>query len=204
MDYVVVVMGKYLQMLVAHSIFKEEPDRVTDHFEEFNRDFYKVCDVFKEVTDQVFIAGQEVEVAKPVALVKPIQRESKAELCVSDNERVTLQQFLEMHDLQELFTIFVKEGVAMHDVLEMTDKDMKDLGIKTYSLRKRLLRVIEGEEAGTPMASEERLLDQSEDLSARRGSRARTGSSTETSLDDEAQRKLHLEEAQNSSSRCKL
>ena len=99
MDYVVVVMGKYLQMLVAHSIFKEEPDRVTDHFEEFNGDFYKVCDVFKVVTDQVFVAGQEVRLVKPIL---------KAELGLSDNERVTLQQFLELHDLQELLTIFLK------------------------------------------------------------------------------------------------
>ena len=187
MDYVVVVMGKYLQMRVAHSIFKEEPDRVTDHFEEFNKDFYKVCNAFKEVTDQDFMAGQEVE------LVKPILNESKAELGLSDNERVLLQQFLEMHDLQELLTIFLKEGVALHDLLEMTDKDMQDLGIKTYSLRKRLLRVIEDEESGenTATTSEERPLEESEDLSSR------AGSST-----DETQRRLCLEEAQSSSSRC--
>ena len=187
MDYVVVVMGKYLQMRVAHSIFKEEPDRVTDHFEEFNKDFYKVCNAFKEVTDQDFKAGQEVE------LVKPILNESKAELGLSDNERVLLQQFLEMHDLQELLTIFLKEGVALHDLLEMTDKDMQDLGIKTYSLRKRLLRVIEDEESGenTATTSEERPLEESEDLSSR------AGSST-----DETQRRLCLEEAQSNSSRC--
>ena len=187
MDYVVVVMGKYLQMLVAHSFFKEEPDRVTDHFEEFNKDFYKVCNAFKEVTDQDFMAGQEVE------LVKPILNESKAELGLSDNERVLLQQFLEMHGLQELLTIFLKEGVALHDLLEMTDKDMQDLGIKTYSLRKRLLRVIEDEESGenTATTSEERPLEESEDLSSR------AGSST-----DETQRRLCLEEAQSNSSRC--
>ena len=187
MDYVVVVMGKYLQMRVAHSIFKEEPDRVTDHFEEFNKDFYKVCNAFKEVTDQDFMAGQEVE------LVKPILNESKAELGLSDNERVSLQQFLEMHNLQELLTIFLKEGVALHDLLEMTDKDMQDLGIKTYSLRKRLLRVIEGEESGenTATNSDERPLEESEDLSSR------AGSST-----DETQRRLCLEEAQSNSSRC--
>ena len=187
MDYVVVVMGKYLQMRVAHSIFKEEPDRVTDHFEEFNKDFYKVCNAFKEVTDQDFKAGQEVE------LVKPILNESKADLGLSDNERVLLQQFLEMHDLQELLTIFLKEGVALHDLLEMTDKDMQDLGIKTYSLRKRLLRVIEDEESGenTATTSEERPLEESEDLSSR------AGSST-----DETQRRLCLEEAQSNSSRC--
>ena len=107
MDYILVVMGKYLQMLVAHSIFKEEPDRVTDHFEEFNGDFYKVCDVFKVVTDQVFMAGQEVR------LVKPILKESKAELGLSDNERVTLQQFLELHDLQELLRI-VCQNIAKY------------------------------------------------------------------------------------------
>ena len=185
MDYVVVVMGKYLQMRVAHSIFKEEPDRVTDHFEEFNKDFYKVCNAFKEVTDQDFMAGQEVE------LVKPILNESKAELGLSDNERVLLQQFLEMHDLQELLTIFLKEGVALHDLLEMTDKDMQDLGIKTYSLRKRLLRVIEDEESGENTTFEERPLEESEDLSSR------AGSST-----DETQRRLCLEEAQSNSSRC--
>merc|ERR1719400_2286924 len=39
MEYVALVMGKYLQMLVAYSIFKEDPDQVTDHFEQFNRDF---------------------------------------------------------------------------------------------------------------------------------------------------------------------
>ena len=135
MDYILVVMGKYLQMLVAHSIFKEEPDRVTEHFEQFNKDFYEVCDVFKKVTNQVFKAGQVVEALKPVAPVKPIQRESKPELGLSDNERVKLQQFLERHGLQELLSLFLKEGVALDDVMEMTDTEMKDLGVKKFNLR---------------------------------------------------------------------
>ena len=33
---------------------------VTDHFEQFNRDYYKVCEVFKKVNNQEFKAGQEV------------------------------------------------------------------------------------------------------------------------------------------------
>ena len=135
MEYILAVTSKYLQMLVAYSIFKEDPDQVADHFEQFNRNFDQMCQAFKEVTNQTFQAGQEVEALKPVAPVKPIQRESKPDLGLSDNERVKLQQFLERHGLQELLSLFLKEGVALDDVLEMTDKEMKDLGVKKFNLR---------------------------------------------------------------------
>ena len=135
MEYILAVTSKYLQMLVAYSIFKEDPDQVADHFEQFNRNFDQMCQAFKEVTNQTFQAGQEVEALKPVAPVKPIQRESKPDLGLSDNERVKLQQFLERHGLQELLSLFLKEGVALDDVLEMTDKDLKDLGVNTYGVR---------------------------------------------------------------------
>ena len=142
MDYVLAVMGKYLQMLVAYSISKEDPDQVADHFEQFNKDFDQMCRAFKEVTNQTFQAGQGVQM--PMAPLKPILREPKAELGLSDEERGKLQQFLERHNLQELLAIFLKEGVALNDVFEMTDKEMKDLGIQAYGPRKRLLKVIEG------------------------------------------------------------
>ena len=189
MEYILAVTSKYLQMLVAYSIFKEDPDQVADHFEQFNRNFDQMCQAFKEVTNQTFKAGQEVEALKPVAPVKPIQRESKPELGLSDDERVKLQQFLERYGLQELLSIFMKEGVALHDILEMTDQDMKELGIKAYTLRKRLLRVVENQRANV---SEEQV--QSEVLRASQG--ASVGSSTDTQLAEETQRKLHLEEAQ--------
>ena len=34
--YIIVVLGKYLQMMVAYHIHKEDPDRVTKEFEFFN------------------------------------------------------------------------------------------------------------------------------------------------------------------------
>ena len=117
MKYVVLVRGKYLQMLVAYSIFKEDADQVTDHFEHFNRDFNQMCKAFKEVTNQTFQAGQEVEMLKPVAPVKPTQRQPKPELGLSDLERTELQQFFVRHGLQELLAVFLKEGVALEDVL---------------------------------------------------------------------------------------
>ena len=140
MEYVVLVKAKYLQMLAAYSIFKEDPEQVTEHFQQFNSDYEQMCEAFKEVTHQVFKAGQEVEVLKPVAPVRPIQRETKPELRLSDKDRAELEQFLERNNLRELLSIFLKEGVALADVLEMTDDEMKELGIQTYTQRKRLLR----------------------------------------------------------------
>ena len=66
MDYILAVMSKYLQMQVAYSIYKENPDQVADHFEHFNEDFDLMCKAFKEVTNQTFQAGREVEMLKPV------------------------------------------------------------------------------------------------------------------------------------------
>ena len=64
MECAVLVRGKYLQMFVgnrhleilaphqdhnvAYSIFKEEPDQVTDHFEQFNKDL-KLFELLKMV-----------------------------------------------------------------------------------------------------------------------------------------------------------
>ena len=143
MKNVVVLMGKYLQMLVAYSIHKEDPDQVTEHYEQFNSNYMQMCDAFKEVTQQVFKAGQEIDLMKkPVAPVRPTQRESKPEFRLSDSQVTELQQFLERHNLSELLTLFLKEGVALTDVFELTDEEMKELGIKTFAQRKRLLRFV--------------------------------------------------------------
>ena len=143
MKNVVVVMGKYLQMLVAYSIHKEDPDQVTEHCEQFNSNYYQMCDAFEQVTQQVFKANQEIDLTKkPVAPVRPIQRESKPEFRLSDSQMTELQQYLERHNLSELLTLFFKEGVALADVFELTDEEMKELGIKTFAQRKRLLRFV--------------------------------------------------------------
>ena len=148
-DYVFMVMAKYLQMLVAYSIHKEEPDRVTEHFERFNKDFEQVCLVFKEVTHQEYKPGQEVKAVKPLAPVKPIPREPKPhqpqQQTLSGQEQSDMVQFLGRHQLQDLHQIFMREGVTLMDVLEMTEDDMKDVGIAKYALRKRLVKAVREE-----------------------------------------------------------
>ena len=41
MDYIVVVLSKYLQMMVSYYIFREDSARVTSQFEQFNEHFEK-------------------------------------------------------------------------------------------------------------------------------------------------------------------
>ena len=145
MEFVIAVKGKYLQMLAAYNIFKQDPDQVTLHFDQFNRDFYEMCSSFKEVTHHVFKAGQNIEMLKPVLPVRPVKRQPTLELGLSNNEAVRVEQFLQTHGLQELLQIFLRKGVAVDDILEMTKEEMEELGIKAYGLRKRLLRVIESQ-----------------------------------------------------------
>ena len=149
MEFVFAVMGKYLQMVVAYSIFENEPDQVVHHFEQFNSDFYEACAAFKEVTHQVFKAGQKVEMLKPVVPVIPVKRQPTLELGLPNDEAVRVEQFLERHGLQELLEIFLRKGVTVGDILEMTVDEMEMLGIKAFSLRKRLLRVIESQHQGS-------------------------------------------------------
>ena len=88
MEYVLLVLAKYLQMMVAYSIFKEDQDRVTILFETFNRHFTKLNQVFEEVTGEPFKPGQEITLpSKPVAPVKPTLRNIKPVLRVSNEEK---------------------------------------------------------------------------------------------------------------------
>ena len=142
-------------MLVAYSIFKEDLDRVTDHFERFNREFDQVCEVFKEVTQQDFKPGhQDVKSTKPLAQVKPIPREPKqiltARQCsLSEEEQLELKQFLESYQLDEdLLQILLEEGAALADVFEMTEERMKEVGIKKFGQREKLLEAIREEQGG--------------------------------------------------------
>ena len=80
----VTVMAKYLQMMSVYSIHKEEPDRVTEHFQRFNKDFGQLCESFKEVTHQDYKPGHEVKMTKPLA-PKP-QRQQQQTL--SNQEQV--------------------------------------------------------------------------------------------------------------------
>ena len=59
-----------------------------------------------------------------------VKRQQTLELGLSNEEAVRVEQFLERHGLQELLQIFLRKGVAVDDILEMTKEEMEELGIK--------------------------------------------------------------------------
>ena len=52
MLYIVIVLGKYLQMMAAYSIFKKQVPRVVDVYETFNKNFIEFNSLFEEVTNE--------------------------------------------------------------------------------------------------------------------------------------------------------
>ena len=141
MKYVLSVKAKYLQMLVAYNIYMKKPNQVTLHFEQFNQDYGEMYLAFKEVTCQVFLAKLHLEV-EPVVPHVTVRRESVLGLGLSENETTAVEQFLVSHGLQVLVKAFLRKGVTVADILVMSEEEMEKLGIKLYSLRKRLLREI--------------------------------------------------------------
>ena len=202
------VKAKYLQMMVAYSIYKEEPDRVTEHFERFNKDFEQLRQVFKEVTHQEYKPGQEVKMPKPLAPVKPIPRESKPPLpqqqTLSMQERADMEQFLGRHQLQELLQIFMREVITLTDVLEMTEENMKEVGVIKYALRKRLVGAVRDERGGTGSSSSGVPLEQPEEHAPARPRAVRAEERRlrpPATFAGDMQEKCRLEEVQCSSSR---
>ena len=55
--YVIVVLGKYLQMMVAYHVFNEDLDGVIDDFSHFNENYEKLVNHFTDVTGAEFKAG---------------------------------------------------------------------------------------------------------------------------------------------------
>ena len=75
--YIIVVLGKYLQMMVAYHIHKEDPDRVTKEFEFFNSNYEQLVFDFTDLTGLEFIPGNipnpnVMKTKLKKSLVKPV------------------------------------------------------------------------------------------------------------------------------------
>ena len=57
LNYIIVVLGKYLQMIVAYHINKGDLDVVEEDFNKFNSNFYQLVQDFSKVTGEEFMPG---------------------------------------------------------------------------------------------------------------------------------------------------
>ena len=57
LNYIIVVLGKYLMMMVAYHIHKGDLDAVEEDYDKFNTDFYQLIQDFSQVTGEEFKSG---------------------------------------------------------------------------------------------------------------------------------------------------
>jgi hypothetical protein len=86
MQYIIVVMAKYLQMMVAYWIHNEDLDQVTAEYDEFNRHVKELLASFKEVTGEELQPGKEIPMDRTVPAVRPsVQEAGSAADCTTIN-----------------------------------------------------------------------------------------------------------------------
>ena len=109
LDYVVVVLGEFLFMMIAFYMFEDKPGRVTTLFEEFQEYFESYSSIFKEVTNKSY---------KPGNNMKQILKDE-------------LREFLTNHDLKALELLFEAKQVTLENVLKMDKNEMQKYGVES-------------------------------------------------------------------------
>ena len=97
MDYIIIVLSKYLQMMTAYNIFKEDAERVNSQFELFNEQYKSFADIFEKVTNICYKPGDKLILEKPIAKVSPMSKVSKQKTSFPSNSE--LRSFLLSYDL---------------------------------------------------------------------------------------------------------
>ena len=143
MDYVLVVLGRCLQMIVSFSILKKDPDRVVSLFSDFNEQIGKLREVFQDVTKEVFKPGNVIVLAKLMGEVKPYIVDENLCLNVSEKDRAVLNRFLQKNNLEVLQKICIDQGIVLTDFYDMDFEEMKSVGITAHSVRKQLMEAVE-------------------------------------------------------------
>ena len=145
LEYVVVVLAKYLQMVVAYDIHRQKIDRVEAQFDEFNTNYNQLVNIFAQITGEQFKPGTRPAPKKRVAAVRPVPRDEAGGVLppvvhqVEDRSAQELRGFLGRCGLGHLV---LEEGLTLEELLNMDQEDMKTVGIKTHKDRKKLQQAI--------------------------------------------------------------
>ena len=118
--YLIFICGKYLQMMVAYHISKEDSESLTSEIQKFIENHQKMLSAFSNVNGYELVLGKVPD--PKVSQIDP-----------------QVLKFLEDLGLSELKSIFAEEESTVEDLLSMTNEDLKDIGIKKLNQRKKIL-----------------------------------------------------------------
>ena len=137
--YIIVVLGKYLQMMIAYYINKKDSNRVTKEFEKFNDTYEKLTTYFEKVTGEVFLPGhQNLDQldSSDVMKLQDVEAFENEQTRSIDPVVVKLLDDLKLMDLKE---IFEREALSIEDIQDMNNGDLKDIGVPLFKQRKAIL-----------------------------------------------------------------
>ena len=148
--YVIVVIGKYLQMMVAYRVYNEQPNRVTDEFNRFNQKYEELVACYTDVTGLAFEAGNMPNPNSLKSKIGPMETKLKSK---NESPETTpteidpeVMSFLRDLNLTELIGIFQREQLTMEDILEMNNNELnsmlKSIGVEKFKQRKAIVQVI--------------------------------------------------------------
>ena len=145
--YVIIVLGKYLQMMVAYHVYNEELDGVTDEFNHFNQNYDKLVSHFTFVTGMAFEAGNipnpNILKSKLRPMATQLQLKDECLGATSIEIDPDVSCFLRDLKLTELSGIFKREQLTMKDIVEMNNNDLLLIGVEKHKQRKAILKACE-------------------------------------------------------------
>ena len=177
--HVILVLGKYLQMMVAYHISKADEKAVVDDFEYANSTLRHLLAVFEEVTKEVLTFGdlpslteidRKLQLKDQNSQVLAVTNANAGAPSPSPSPSTTPQKnvapfsleqdllnLLERLELTDLADIFAREELTMKDVLDMNDDELKSVGIPLFKQRKAIMRECQDLGQGKGRTSQDRV-----------------------------------------------
>ena len=144
--YILVVRSKYLQLVCAYYIFKEEPDRVCQEFDSFNKNYDNLCEVFKTKTGIEFkpdqlLSDNLLSRCRIANKMMPDITQTK-QLPSPTFNASDIKNLLSGLGLEHLIEVFEKEAVTMDTLKILNDEDLKTLGVVKCGDRRKILNSV--------------------------------------------------------------
>ena len=150
LHYVIIVMAKYLQIMVAYHIHTKDTDSVQKDFEKFNMDFQQITQNYESVTEEEFMPGEIPQISEVKRQMRKSENISDE---VKDKMKTTLkvlpsnvEKFVREKGMTDFEETFTNEELSMDNIQKLTD-DLKDIGIRNFSQRIIILESIGTSEA---------------------------------------------------------
>ena len=149
MNYVFIVRAKYLQLITAYLIFKEDTERVGKEFEKFNDHHNQTLCIYQKVVGETYTPGKvpSSELSKACQIKKkgaiqnfmPDVTQTLGTNVQTHDGCTDIQNLLENIGLMECYPKFTEEKIFIDILIDMDDADLEKIGIKQFGYRKRII-----------------------------------------------------------------